>query len=798
MDFVLALFVYPALVLALAVGGGLLVDRAAGGRLPGVLIPPLGLAVLVTTAELCAYPNLTSPLTPVALLIVGIAGYPLGLVRLRALRLDLWPLGAALLVYLAAVAPVLLAGRVTVSGYLLDTTVAFHLAGSDYLIAHGWDFARLPDSGLRNMFNNYYGTQYPSGGHTLLGGSGRLVGVDRIWLYQPYMSLLLAFCVPSLYHLARSATLPRLLAAAGAAAAAMPALVYAYAQMGAIKELTALPFVILLGSILVLLPRLLERGPLAVFVPAVVTAAGVGAIGFAFLPWVGATALAGLLLILLGDRRDLRQPRLLIAWTAALAVAIVVLAIPTFGPINQSAKLAGSFSTSITDPGNLVRPLLDEQMFGIWWGGSHRIDPAGHVPVTYFLIGVVAVAAVLGAAFLVRRRLWPLAAFVLLMGVVWAVLTRRGAAWTDAKLLVITSPIVLLLAAVGVESLRRAGRRIEAVGIGVAIAVGVLVSNAFTYHDTNLQPTDRYKELLGINERFGGLTPTLAPEFDEFDFYALPDMATDSPGNASRTEKIARLTDGTLTAYGHSYDLDQLPLESVRQYEAIVARRRPEASRPPEGFELAYRGDYYEVWRRTDERAALEHVPAGGGLQSSGEVPCRRVRRLGQRADSDGAQLAYVPRSGLVAADGAYLQSRLHPPGWAPASDGLSLNSPGSMDLNLTVPAGGRWRIWLKGDFGREVSVDVDGKYVGGVSYESGNEGNYARPMDVQLTAGRHRFTIERGGGSPAPGDGTPSRIVALVLEPKTSEPQVQTLSASRSRELCGRRVDWIEVVRPS
>jgi hypothetical protein len=804
MEFVLAIFVFPVLLAALAIGAGLLVDRASAGVLPGVLIPPVGLATLIAAAELVAWSGSTAPLTPAALAVVGVAGYAVGLGRLRAARLDPWPIAAAVAVYLIVCAPVILAGRVTLPGYLLDTTVAIHLAGSDYLIEHGRDFARLPDSALRRTMEGYFGIQYPSGGHTLLGGAGRLVGTERIWLYHPFISLLLAFCSPTLYFLARSATLPRGLAAAGAVLASVPALVYAYAQMGAIKELTALPFILLLGAVLVILPQLLGVGWRGVLLPALVAAAGIGAIGLAFLGWFGATALAGLVLVLATPSPELRRPRLLAVWTAVLAVTVAVLALPTVGPLTESVELAESFSTSnaavVADPGNLLRPLLEQQMFGIWLSGAHRVDPDGNVAETYFLIGVMAVSGVIGAAFLLRRRLWNVAAFVVVMAVVWAALTRRGASWTDAKLLVITSPIVVLLAAVGVESLRRGGRRVEAMLVGGAIAVGVLLSNAFTYHDTNLLPTDRYEELLEIGERFAGSAPTLTPEFDEFYFYALPEMATDSPGNAQRTDHVGMLSDGTFSAYGRSYDLDQLQMDSIRQYPAIVARRRPEASRPPAGFEVAFRGEYYDVWRRSDPDRVLVHQPAGADLQPADEVPCSRVRRLAREAEVQGAELAYVERKGLLAAAGPSLARLKRAPGWGELPDGVGLYTPGDLNWRFEIPAGGRWRIWLKGDFGREVTVSVDGNELGGVSYESGNEGNYAKPLAVDLTAGQHRIIVRRGGGSPAPGDHAPSKLVAIVLEPEAAAgvPPVKTMPPQRWRELCERKLDWIETVRRS
>ncbi len=799
MEFVVAVLGFPALLAVLAVGAGLLADRVAGGVLPGVLVPPVGLALLVSVAELCAYTTATAPLTPVALAVVAVVGYAVGRARLRAMRPDLWAVGAAAAVYLVAIAPVLLSGRVTVAGYLLDTTVAFHLSGSDYLVAHARDFGRVPESAYRTMLENYFGNQYPTGGQTLLGGTGRLVGVDRIWLYQPFVSILLATCVGPLYHLARTVTVPRPLAAAGAALAATPALVYAYAQMGAIKELTALPFVLLLGSALVLLPRLLDRGPRAAVVPAAIAAAGVGAIGFAFLPWVGATALAGVVLIVVGDRRDLRNPRRLAGWAAVLAAALVLLALPTFGPAGDSAKVAKSFNTGITDPGNLLQPLHNAQIFGVWLDGTHRIDPQGKVGQTYILIGMGVLAALLGCVFLVRRRRLALALFVGVMGVVWFVLTRRGAEWTDAKLLVITSPMVMLLVLLGVESLRRGERQVEAALLGGLIAFGVLASNAYTYHDTNLQPTDRYRELMDVGERFAGLTPTLTPEFDEFYFYALPDMAADGPGNSQRTARIAALRDGTPAAYGASYDLDQLPPASIQHYRAIVSRRRPDTSRPPANFRLVEHGDYYDVWRRSSG-IVIGHVPAGAALDATSRVACSSVRRLAMRARTARGQLAYAARPRTVAvtyADLARIKDR--PVSWGAVPGAIALATPGAMDIPVRMPETGRYRLWLGGDFGRPVVVSVDRSRVGQVEGQSGNDGNYAQPFDVELTAGRHVIHLYRGGGSLAPGNGTPSRLTSIVLEPErvpAEAARVRTVPLSDWRSLCGRRVDWVEAIR--
>jgi hypothetical protein len=798
-ELVLATVLFPLLLVTLALGGGLLVDRAVGGAVPGVLLAVVGLAALVIVAELCTYWEATAPLVPYSFLAVGVCGLIAGRRRLMAARLDPWLVGASAAVYVMVCAPVLLHGDVTLAGYLLDTTVAFHLAGSDYLVEHARNFGRLPESSFRTTMENYFGLRYPGGGQTLLGGGSRLVDTPAIWLYQPLLSTLLAFCAAPLYFLARVASLPRPAAAVTAVVASAPALVYAYAQMGAIKELAVLPFVLLLGPVLVLSGRWLERGPRGAVLPAVVGAAGIGAIGLAFVPWLGATLLVGAALLLVGSERDRLDLRRVGAWAAAFAVALVLLALPTFGPLGDSLTLAKSLSTTnavaVADPGNLLRPLQRSQLAGIWLGGSHRVDPAEHRDLTFALIGIAFASALLGAAFLIRRRHWAIAGFVAVMAVVWLLLTARGTVWTDAKLLVITSPVVVLLAGIGVESLRRSGRRIEAIALAVPLVIGVLWSNALAYHETNLAPTERLEELISIGERHAAGGPTLVPEFDEFALYALADMAPAGPGFSSKPEQLATLRDGSPTGYGHSYDLDALDPAAVRGYSTIVARRRPDVSRPPADFRLAERGDYYDVWERTDDVEVLAHVPGGMGVQPGSPVSCGRLAALGRRARSSGASLAYVPRPPSPTIDARLLKRR--PIGWGELPEGIGLGTPGIARGRIAVPERGAYDVWLRGNFGRELTVTIDGRRVGSVAGQSGNEGNYARPLRVELSAGLHLLALERGGGSLRPGDATPSMLARIVFErARGKPPEVRRLSAAQWSRLCGQPVDWVEVVR--
>ena len=158
-----------------------------------------------------------------------------------------------MLAYALALAPVLLAGRVSMSSFMTLSDSAVHLIGADFLIRHGQHYAHLD---LRNSYgqfiNDYYNTSYPSGADTLFGGSAFLLGLSLMWAFQPFNAFMLA-------HRRR----PRV--AAGAAhgparargrrsrrsRAVVPALVYAYELFGSVKEMTALPMILTLGALVV-------------------------------------------------------------------------------------------------------------------------------------------------------------------------------------------------------------------------------------------------------------------------------------------------------------------------------------------------------------------------------------------------------------------------------------------------------------------------------------------------------------------------------------------------------------------
>jgi hypothetical protein len=693
---------------------------------------------------------------------------------------------------------VILTGHVTFPAYLLDTTGAIQLLGAERLVTEGHSFT-IPGSGTGLALDAFFGHGYPSGGHSALAGVGRLTGVELMWLYAPYLASMLGFAALVLAFLARRAGLERAAAAIAGFLAAVPALVYAYLLQGSIKEIVLLPILMLLGALVVLARETLPRGARALIPLGIVGAAGWSTIGFAFTPWLGLSAVAVVALgwsALAGDRRA--RVRTVAISAAASALALVLFALPTVANLKQTLSLTTDVSNSnaaaVADPGNLLRPLLKVQALGVWIGSSHRVDPE-HLTQTYLLIGVVAAAILLGLVWLLRRRQWALLTVVAIAVLVWLGLTPRATTWTAAKLLVLLSPVAVLVACIGAFG-RLGLRRLDGLLLGAAIAVGVLASDAYLYHYTNLAPQGRFDELRQVGERFDGAGPTLTPDFDEYALYLLRDMAPDGPGYA-RTVQPWTMTDGQPIGYGHTADVDALDPALVQRMRTIVVRRSPFKSRPPGDFSLAWRGDDYEVWKRTPAAApAREHVALGARSQPGGVATCRRLQALAARGRADGArQLRVAPRAPNVAPPLSAAERTADAP-LAPDGSSIGFAGPGTVTLRVRIPGTGTYRLWAEGYAGRMLRATVDGRPAGSVAHDSGGEGNALKFAAVRLTAGPHVLRIVRGGGGLAPGDASPTSIGRIALEPLADEAHpVRQVPLGDWRSLCGQQLDWIEIV---
>jgi len=787
---------FPLLAGVLSLGCGLLVQRAAGGRLPGALLVPAGFAGIVVVSQLGTGLDLLSDVTPILVALLAVAGFALGRRRLAEGAVDWWAAGAAVAVYLLVAAPVLLSGTATFAAYGLDTTGAVQLMGADFLLHHAHDFSVLEPSAYAQTVVQYFEPGYPSGSHTAFAAIGWLTGQDLAWLYTEYMAFLVAVTVLGLYALVRRLPLSALACAAVAGIAAMPMLVYAYALQGAIKEMATLPVIALLAA---LVPWFADswREHWSRVVPlAVACAAGLATIGVAFAPWLAPFALAGLVLTLRGGGRGALRGAGVRA--AAFVVLLAVCALPTLILLPDYLATTG-FLTAQNELGNLLGPLRKLQSLGIWLTGDYRGEPGTLRTETFVLAGVAVVAAGLGAVWVVRRRAWGVILFLGVSVVAWAFVTRRGSPWADAKALMIFSPAVVLTAMLGAMGLASWGRRVEGLLLAIVVSGGVLWSDALAYHDTTLAPRERLEELSDLNEVVAGRGPTLAPEFEDYSEWFLRDGQPDGP-SISWALRPVTLRDGGGAAYGQSYDLDQLPLDYVMAYPSIVIRRSPAASRPPSPYRLVARGAYYEAWRRpATTGSVVEHYPLALPPRAVGVPRCSEVRALGRRAAAAGGQLAASTRPESLVLRPAEMSKD---PSWSapdPATGAVQAAGPGRIGGPIDVAVAGRYRVALQGSFSRATSVLVDGRVVGTVDYEANEPGQYSRVGVVELSPGRHTVLVLRAGGDLRPGNGSKSTIGPIVFTPDVpDDPRVNVVvPPARWRELCGRPADWIEIVRP-
>ncbi len=524
-------------------------------------------------------------------------------------------------------------------------------------------------------------------------------------------------------------------------------------------------------------------------------AAGVSALGLAFGAWALA-AVAVLAVVLVGELRARRQrapSSLLLVGVAALTLLIA--AWPTWANLSGALRVAEAIA-STSNPGNLHAPLRAIQVLGVWLHGSYKLAPAGAaLAATHVLIALALASALLGAVHLLRLRAHALAGWLALMLLASLAVSESVTTWADAKTLVLTSPLAVLLAWGGVAALLASPRglvwRPVAALLALALAGAVLASDALQYHSSELAPTARYEELASLNSRFAGEGPTLFTDFDEYAMYELRDLDVGGPDFAYPPAALARLAGG----YGDPVELDRAPPAALAAYPLIVTRRDPAASRPPSAYTLVRQGAYYQVWkRRPGAPVALAHVALAG----SPSAQCARIGSLARQAGRDGAQLIGAESPELI---GISLARAAHPTRWGHQRQGLVMSTPGRLSAAFALPAPGVWDVWVQGQIMPTIELSVDGHRIASIAGQlDGNSlvPDTVPPVPVQLAAGRHRVSVTRAGFSLAPGDGGSAVLDAIVLTPARTDPQgpLRVAAPARWRTLCGRQYRWIEITR--
>jgi hypothetical protein len=552
-------------------------------------------------------------------------------------------------------------------------------------------------------------------------------------------------------------------------------------------------------------------------------------------PWI---TLGGLVALVVLATPSLDRAASFFAGAGAPALALplgAVLALPTWLELSPYLTANDIFTNSgagtATAYGNLTKALRAMQLGGIWLAGDFRSFPTPPSPgwVNYLLIWLVIAGALFALAWTLRRGSGGVALYVAIALLSLSFLSVEGTVpWLMGKSMAFSSPAVLLAGLAGGAILFSLERRIGVI-IGVillgAIAGGVLWSNYLQYRNVTLAPRPRLSELQKIGTMLDGKGPTFFNEYEIYgDRHFLRAGEPVEPAEY-RPVDLPTLGNALLTdaAWG---DLDSFALATFAPYRSLVVRVGPTESEPSTlyGYSPVWQGRYYQLWQQPahPRTRVIAHVPLGdsstdpycGRASNAADIPdcpiapaavpsCTQVHALARSAaDADGELVAYERTNPIVART---TQLQYVGTDWYAAPGEIApVGSGAKATWRLELPhAIAGYQLWLGGSFQRGFTVTVDGRRIGSVADALDPVGAYERVgAPLRLAAGAHTITVASPGVNLSPGnaDSEPyyTELSAIALSPPASTARYLTESPARASSLCGRSLDWIEVVAPS
>lgn len=769
----------PLVLVAMICGCGLLAERLSGRRLPGAMVPPVGLAVVIAIAGLFTLTDATAELAAPAVVVAALAGIALNEPwrdpRLRAALP--WPLLVAIGAYAVYAAPSLLTGQGSITGYVKLDDSATWLALTDHVLERARESSGIPPGSYARTLESWLFGDYPVGAFLPLGVAARVAGVDPAASYQATIALYAAVLALGLYACARWLVTSRLAAALCALAAVQASLLFGYSNWGGIKEACTAA---LLPPLAWLAHAAWRRdGARELALLGVVAGAMLNVLGPNGMAWAGPALLAGLAGWWRAGGR---------AWRGAGAAAgvLVLASLPALVTIDFLRHTAsGGPITSQDELGNLAKPPPLLQGFGLWPTGDLRVDPDPRLIAVLLALACIAgaYAALAGA---VRQRAWglPVLAGIVLAGALPAVAV--GAPWIDAKALAVMSPFVLLAAVVCVARLPLPFAAAGA--LVVALAVGW--SSLLVIRDVFVAPRERLAEL---REMAGAdiAGPLVVLDFEIYaNRHFLREFGTD--GATDLRERRVAKSDGSFFPSLSTAEVDLVAPAELWAFQGIVRRRSPVASRPPAAFTLASGGEGFERWQRpAGAPQPAQRLALSTGIDPTAVPECDAVAAL---AGAPGVrELAAVERQAPVIAD---LATGAVPPPWL-AGGSVVPTVDGTAAIALQVPVAGEYRVYVGGSTLGRLEVLVDGRSVGTKRHELAHDGQWLRYGAVTLTAGEHELELRYSAGPPQAGIGDPSPLGPVALAPAAAEGDlpVTRVPARQYRRLCGKTLDWVETV---
>ena len=329
---------FPAVLLLLATGWGLLLEAVAGRALPAALLPGIGFAALVVAVQVPALAPATAPLaTPLAVggavagivIWAGAAGPRTGL---SSLRPGAAASAAALAAFALYAAPVVLTGEPAITGYIRLDDSATLIALADHALEHGRETAGFAPSTHEALVRANLDSNYPIGALLPLAVGGKLTGQDLAWVFDPYLEFLAALLALALDVVLAPAIGRRWARGLVAVTAAGSALLFGYALWGGVKEVATAALLAIVAAAGAQLPRRRRRRLLArardALPLAAACAAVLGAVSVGGVVWLGP--------ILLGLGVGLARTRGPREALLALAALTPLVAVGSIGPLSDA------------------------------------------------------------------------------------------------------------------------------------------------------------------------------------------------------------------------------------------------------------------------------------------------------------------------------------------------------------------------------------------------------------------------------------------------------------------------------
>ncbi len=807
-EMILVWLLAPAFMVLTSYGLGLLLSWAIRKRLNFALAVPMGFLLIVILGSLLTMNASTVPYVATLIGILSILGFFVSAIWFRSYFLFDWPSGlAGICVYFLSGLPVMAYGHPSWAGWVqLDDTASW-FAITNRLMTVGQTGINVINSTYERLMQIIFGTtsgsiapdnfSYPLGSFVPFGVMSKMSGIERAWLFQPYLALAAGMSAMVLVVIARERIAKKWITFVVGTLSLLASTIFSYEMWGGIKEIVILLPLLLFAYLLLTTTRVSSKPER--FAYSVVTL-----LGFYF---VGGKTSLGLVLpivfVALLTKISFANRKIFLGILAAVVVASGV---GVYFLRAGNNALGRFFVPVITDPGNLARPLNLLQVMGIWPSGDFRLDPK-FKPLTYSLIAIALAMVIVGIASSFKNGFWILPALVVSCVSVIGYSDYFAGIWITGKAIAVASPVFVFAGCIGAYeawtwlgdnpkfNFGQVKTQYILLALSVAAASGVLVSDVMTYRNIWIAPYSQVDELRQIGITFAGQGPTLMTDYSVFGArYFLRDSGTESASEL-RVHPIL-MSDGTQVPKGFSADIGLFDSATINSYNVLVLRKSPVASRPPLNYELAWSGMHYEVWRKVANSPAIKYMLPLGNNFTPGSIPaCQDVTKfLAQRTKGDKIFAVDRNKTYLISFSNGDLPSSWIPTG--ASSGAVDRTGSGGFSRTFSVDETGFYDLSLAGSFPGKLSLLIDGNQIySGHSVFEGNPTLTNTLTNVHISAGQHVLTLIYTSPILMPGSDVSYRFGPIFLSTQfAGDAKAKQISLSRIPQLCAENLDWIAI----